>query len=64
MIWGQFIIVQEFICGIKVTTKIIPKVIASIGVGILYSITGNIIVPMIAPGLEIRLDHWIKQNFS
>ncbi|MBB6621962.1 hypothetical protein [Clostridium gasigenes] len=68
LIWVQFIIVQEFICGRKVTKKIMPEVIASIWfsiwVGILYSISGNIIVPMIAHGLERMVAHWLKVNLK
>jgi hypothetical protein len=68
LIWIQFIIVQEFICGRKITKKIMPEIIASawfsIWVGILYSMSGNIIVPMITHGLERLVTYWLKQNFS
>jgi hypothetical protein len=67
LIWVQFIIVQEFICGRKITKEIMPEIIASawfsIWVGILYSISGNIIVPMIIHGLERMVTYWLKQNF-
>jgi len=68
LIWVQFIIVQEFICGRKITRKIIQEIIASVWfsvwVGILYSISGNIIVPMITHGFERMGAYWLKQNFS
>ena len=68
LIWVQFIILQEFICGRKVTKKIILAAVASawfsIWVGILYSISGNIIISMITHGFERMVTHWLKQNFS
>lgn len=67
-IWVQFIIVQELISGRKVTRKIIPDIIASawfsIWAGILYSISGNIIVPMITHGVERMVANWLKNSFN
>lgn len=68
LIWVQFIIIQELIFNRKITKSIIPEITASawfsIWVGILYSITGNIIASMIAHGLERIVTKWIKQNFN
>lgn len=67
-IWVQFIIVQELISGRKITKKIIPNIIASawfsIWVGILYSISGNIIVPMITHGVERMVTNSLKNSFN
>ena len=66
LIWVQFIIVQEFICGKKITKKTIREIIASawfsIWAGLLYSITGNIIISMVTHGLERIAAHWINQK--
>lgn len=61
LIWVQFIIVQELISGKKISRKIMPEIMASfwfsIWVGILYSISGNIFVPMLAHGLQRWTTH-------
>ena len=68
LIWAQFIIVQQLICCRKVTKRIIPEIAASvwfsIWVGILYSITGNIIVSMLTHGLERLVAYLIKKSFN
>lgn len=68
LIWAQFIIIQEFINGKKVTSKNIPEIVASVWFsiwdGILYSITGNIIAPMFTHGLERIMSYWMKQNLG
>lgn len=68
LIWIQFIIVQEVMGGKKVSSAILPEVIASfwfsIWVGILYIDTGNIIMPMLAHGLERILAYKIREKFG
>lgn len=68
LIWVQFIIVQEFINGRKLSMKILHEIIAStwfsIWVGILYSISGNIILAMIAHSCQRMITYWLKNNFS
>lgn len=68
IIWVQFIIVQEIIEGRKITRGILPEIIASfwfsIWVGILFKITGNIVVPMIAHGLQRFATYKISQRFG
>lgn len=65
LIWVQFIIVQEFINGNKISIAVLTEIVASlwfsIWVGILYMNTGNIIVPMLAHGTERILAQWKKQ---
>lgn len=62
------IIVQEVMGGKKVSSAILPEVIASfwfsIWVGILYRDTGNIIMPMLAHGLERILAYKIREKFG
>lgn len=68
IIWVQFIIVQEIINGRKVSKKILPEIISSIWfsiwVGILYSISGNILLPMLTHGLERTTAYWLKNHFG
>ncbi len=56
IIWVQFIIIQEMMEGNRVSFKIIPEITASfwfsIWVGIIYGITGNIVVAMLSHGLQ------------
>ncbi|WP_432663431.1 hypothetical protein R9X47_22970 [Wukongibacter baidiensis] len=56
IIWVQFIIIQEIMEGKKVSFNIIPEITASfwfsIWVGIIYGITGNIVVAMLTHGLQ------------
>lgn len=56
IIWVEFILIQEMLQGKKLTRRLIPEVTASlwfsIWVGILYISTGNIIMPMLAHGLQ------------
>ena len=56
LIWVQFIVIQEIIIKNKITFNVIPELIASfwfsIWVGILYSMTGNIVIAMGTHGLE------------
>lgn len=68
IIWVQFIIVQEVIEGKKITKKILPEVVASfwfsIWIGILFKNTGNIVIPMIAHGLQRHITYKISQRFG
>ncbi len=68
IIWIQFIIVQEIIQGRKISTAILPKIIASfwfsICIGILYKDTGNIVIPMIAHGLQRVCTYKISEKFG
>ncbi len=68
IIWVQFIIVQEVIEGRKITRGILPEIISSfwfsIWVGILFKITGNIVIPMIAHGLQRFTTYKISQRFG
>lgn len=68
LMWAQFIIIQEFINGKKVTSKNILEIVASVWFsiwdGILYGITGNIIAPMLTHGLERIMSYWMKQNLG
>lgn len=67
IIWVQFILVQEAIGGRKITKAILPEVAASfwfsIWVGILYKDTGNILMPMLAHGLQRIVTHNIHQSY-
>lgn len=67
LIWVQFIIVQELISGRKITKKLFPSIIASawfsIWAGILYSVSGNIIVPMITHGVERMVTNILKNSY-
>lgn len=67
LIWVQFIIIQEFIEGRSITGENVPEIAASawfsIWDGILYSMTGNIVVPMLTHGLERIFSYLLKQNF-
>ena len=66
LVWVQFIIVQEVINKQKISSKIVPYIVASfwfsIWVGILYSITGNIVVTMITHGLQRIVTHEIRKR--
>lgn len=68
IIWVEFILVQEVIQGKKITSAILPEVIASfwfsIWVGILYKDTGNIIIPMLVHGLQRILTNKIYERFG
>lgn len=67
-IWVQFIIVQEVTQGRMITSAILPEVIASfwfsILAGILYKDTGNIIMPMLAHGLQRMVTYKIRKVFG
>lgn len=68
LVWIQFIIIQKIINGNKISISISPEIIASfwfsIWVGILYKNTGNIIIPMLAHGLQRVLTYKIRQKFG
>jgi hypothetical protein len=55
-IWVQFIIIQEVIIEKKVSFAVIPELTASfwfsIWVGILYRVTGNIVIALFTHGLQ------------
>ncbi|NLY44501.1 MAG: hypothetical protein GX053_00675 [Tissierella sp.] len=67
IIFIQFIIVQEVIQGRKISSDILPEIIASfwfsISAGILYKDTGNIIMPMLAHGLQRMVTYNIRKVF-
>lgn len=66
LVWVQFIIVQEVINKQKISSRIVPDIVASfwfsIWVGILYSITGNIVVAMVAHELQRIVTHEIRKR--
>lgn len=66
LVWVQFIIVQEVINKQKISFWIVPDIVASfwfsIWVGILYSITGNIVVTMVTHGLQRIVTHEIRKR--
>lgn len=68
LIWVQFIIVQEIINKKKFSSKIALDIAASfwfsIWVGILYNITGNIIITMIAHGLQRITTHEVRKRLE
>lgn len=68
LIWIQFIIVQKIINGNKISLSVAPEIIASfwfsIWVGILYNETGNIVIPMMAHGLQRIITYKIRQKFG
>ncbi len=68
LIWVQFIIVQEIINKKKISFKIVSEITASfwfsIWVGILYSITGNIVIAMVTHGLQRVVTHEIRKRMD
>lgn len=68
LVWVQFIIVQEVINKQKISSKIVPDIVASfwfsIWVGILYSITGNIVVTMITHGVQRIVAYEIRKRVA
>ncbi len=68
IIWMQFIIIQEILNKGKISFKILPEILASfwfsIWVGILYSITGNIVITMFAHGLQRFITNIISKKFN
>jgi len=56
LIFPQFMLIQDKFQRNPITLKLLPEIIASIWfsiwVGVLYFTTGNILLPMIAHGLE------------
>lgn len=67
-IWVQFIMVQEIISGNKITKALLPEIIASfwfsIWIGILYNEMGNIIIPMLAHGLQRYATYMMKMRYG
>mgnify|MGYP006302875313 CR=1 FL=1 len=68
VIWLQFIIIQEIMTKKKVSFEIMPDIIASfwfsIWVGILYSITGNIVITMFTHGLQKLLTYILRKKLK
>lgn len=68
LIWAQFIIIQEKIVGNKLSKDILYDVLSSIwfslAVGVLYEMSGNILLPMAAHGCERLLSELLRKKLG
>lgn len=65
VLWIQFIIIQDIMCGQKVNRKAIPKVLSSLvfslGTGVLYVSSGCIVLTMFAHGAERIMSEKLRE---
>jgi len=68
LIWAQFIVVQEKIAGNKLSKDVLWDALSSIwfslAVGLLYEISGNILLPMAAHGCERLLSEILRKRMG
>ena len=68
LIWAQFIVVQEKIAGNKLSKDVLCDALSSIwfslAVGLLYEISGNILLPMAAHGCERLLSEILRKRMG